>query len=111
MKEEMIAQVKALVEAPSCYEGLKELGQEWLKAVGSDKEKELTEKFMEELEADVLSIDDVLAFFESEAGEKMFGAETVAAWAEHAREVKANSGKWCDCPACAAGRAILDMKK
>lgn len=66
---------------------------------------------MAELEADVLSIDDVLAFFESDAGEKTFGAEQAAAYAAHAREVKAKGGKWCDCPACAPGREILDRKE
>ena len=38
-------------------------------------------------------------------------AKQAAAYAAHAREVKAKGGKWCDCPACAPGREILDRKE
>ena len=37
--------------------------------------------------------------------------QQAAAYAAHAREVKAKGGKWCDCPACAPGREILDRKE
>ena len=103
--------VKALIAAPSCYAGLKKIAEEYIAALSSDREKEAGRKLVAELEADVLSIDDVLAFFESDVGEKTFGAEQAAAYAAHAREVKAKGGKWCDCPACAPGREILDRKE
>ena len=101
MNEAIVEKVKALITAPSCYAGLKKIAEEYIAALGSDREKEAGRKLVAELEADVLSIDDVLAF----------GAEQAAAYAAHAREVKAKGGKWCDCPACAPGREILDRKE
>lgn len=111
MNEAIVEKVKALIAAPSCYAGLKKIAEEYIAALGSDREKEAGRKLVAELEADVLSIDDILAFFESDAGEKTFGVKQAAAYAAHAREVKAKGGKWCDCPACAPGREILDRKE
>ena len=81
MNEAIVEKVKALIAAPSCYAGLKKIAEEYIAALGSDREKEAGRKLVAELEADVLSIDDVLAFFESDAGEKTFGAEQAAAYA------------------------------
>ena len=64
-----------------------------------------------ELEEDVQSIDDTLAFFCSDAAKEIFGAETAANMAETARKVKASGEKICFCPACTAGKAILDNKE
>ena len=111
MNEAIVEKVKALIAAPSCYAGLKKIAEEYIAALGSDREKEAGRKLVAELEADVQTIDDVLAFFESDAGEKTFGVKQAAAYAAHAREVKAKGGKWCDCPACAPGREILDRKE
>ena len=38
----------------------------------------------------------------------MLGREKAAAMLAQAREVKAKGGKWCFCPACTAGRKILE---
>jgi hypothetical protein len=110
-KEQIIEKVKELINAPSCYAGLKAVAEDWLKAVGTADEKAASAKLVAELEADVQTIDSVLGFFESDAAREKFGAETAANYAAHFKEVKAAGGKWCDCPACAAGRAILDNKK
>ncbi|WP_296772289.1 hypothetical protein [Selenomonas sp.] len=40
----------------------------------------------------------------------MVGAETAAQMVAHFEEVKAAGGKWCDCPACQIGLAILENK-
>ena len=103
MNEAIVEKVKALIAAPSCYAGLKKIAEEYIAALSSDREKEAGRKLVAELE--------VLAFFESDAGEKTFGVKQAAAYAAHAREVKAKGGKWCDCPACAPGREILDRKE
>ncbi len=110
-KAEIRQKVQDLVNAPSCYAGLKAVAMEWLKAEGTEAEKEMSVKLVAELEDDVQTIDEVLEFFSSEAGQKAVGAEVAAGMAAHFKEVKAAGGKWCDCPACVAGRAILDNKE
>ena len=109
-KAEITEKVKELVNAPSCCAELKEAANEWITAQGTDKEKAMSEKLIAELEADVQSIDDVIALFSSETGEKIVGKEAAANMTAHFKEVKAAGGKWCDCPACKPGRAILDNK-
>ena len=39
-KEEIIEKVKEVMNAPSCYEGLKKVCESYLKAAGTDGEKD-----------------------------------------------------------------------
>ena len=102
--------VKAVLDAPSCCSELKEIAMEWLQAAGSDQEDHATKALLHELEEDVCTIDDVLAFFESPAAASMMGAETAKGLAEQARAHKAAGGTYCFCPACTNGKAILDIR-
>ena len=110
-KADIIGKVKDLIAAPSCCAKLKDLAEAWLKAVDTPVEKEMSAKLVAELEEDVQTIDAVIGFFGSEAGRKAVGEEVAASMLAHFKEVKAAGGKWCDCPACKAGRAILDNKE
>ena len=74
-------------------------------------EEEETKKFIAEMEEDIIPIDGLIAFAESDAGAKVFGGpEKAKGAAEHGREIKAAGAKYCDCPACAAVEAILSKK-
>ena len=85
--------------------------QAWLDAVGTEREAEETKKYIEELEADIMPVDNLIAFAESEMGAKVFGgAEAAKGVAEHGKAIKAAGAKYCDCPACAAVEAILEKK-
>ena len=110
-KAEIVEKVKDLVAAPSCYGPLKALAEEWLKAQGTAAEKEMSRKLVAELEKDVQTAEDSLSFFESEEGKKIVGEEFASKMAAHFKELIAAGGKWCDCPACTAGRAILDNRE
>ena len=94
----------------SCFE-LKDAAQKYLAALDTADEKAAGKILIAELEEDVQSIDDTLAFFCSDAAKEIFGAETAANMAETARKVKATGAKICFCPACTAGKAILDHKE
>ena len=64
------------------------------------------------MEEDIIPIDGLIAFAESDAGAKVFGGpEKAKGAAEHGREIKAAGAKYCDCPACAAVEAILSKKE
>ena len=98
------------MEAFSCSEEAKAAGQAWLDAVGTENEAKETEKYIAELEADIMPLDNLIAFAESDGGVKVFGAEKTKEVAAHAKELKAAGAKYCDCPACAAVEAILAKK-
>ena len=103
---------RELMAAPSCCAELKAAAQAWLDAAGTAKEQEETKKYIAELEADIMPVDNLIAFAESEMGAKVFGGEEAAQGvAEHGRQIKAAGGKYCDCPACAAVAAILEKKE
>lgn len=106
----MTEQVNALKDAPSCCAEAKAVCEEWLAAVGTDKEAEATRKLLVEVEADIMPIDGLISFAGSEAGEKVFGAEMAKNVLAHAEEIKAKGAKYCDCPACAACEKILAKK-
>ena len=78
VKEEVLNKVKEVMDASSCYEGLKTICGDYLKAVGTEKEKAAADVLKKELKADVNSIDEVIPFFESEEGEKVLGKDTAA---------------------------------
>lgn len=108
--EYVVAKAKELMAAPSCSAEAKEAAQAWIDAVGTDKQAEVTKNFIAEMEEDIMPVDGLIAFAESDAGAKVFGAEKAKGVAEHGKEIKAAGGKYCDCPACAAVEAILSKK-
>ena len=110
VKSYVTEQVKALLAAPSCCQEAKDAGQNWLDAVGTEKEKEAVAKLVAELEQDVIPIEGLVAFAGSEKAAEVFGLEKAQAILAHAKEVQAAGGKYCDCPACQAALAILEKK-
>ena len=114
MKQETLNFVKeqtaALIAAPSCSAEAKAAAEKWLAAAGTAAEAEATKAYVAELEADIMPIDGLIAFAGSEAGVGVFGAELAKNILAHAEEIKAAGAEYCDCPACAACKAILDKK-
>ena len=106
-REFIVEKIKAVISAPSCCKELKIIAQEYLDSDKSSKKPLITEKFLAELEADVQTIDEVLAFFSSEAGEKFFGLETANRLKAQAQKVKREGGKFWFIPACENGKIKL----
>ena len=106
-----VEKTKELMNAPTCAKELKESAQAWLDAIGTEKQADETKKYIAELEDNIMTVDGLIGFVESDAGIKHFGAETAANIAAHGKEIKANGAKYCDCPACAIAEAILDKKE
>ena len=111
VRDFVIEKTKDLMAAHSCSAEAKAAAQAWLDAAGTDKEAEETARYIEELEADIMPVDGLIAFAESEAGAQVFGPEKTKEVAAHGKEIKAAGAKYCDCPACAAAEAILSKKE
>lgn len=107
-QNELVKTVQKMIAAPSCCQELREAGQNWIAAAGAAAKKKAAAILLQEIREDIAPIDHVVDFFSSPRGIQIFGEERAGAIAAHAREVKAQGGKWCDCPACAAGLKILD---
>lgn len=106
----VVEKTRELIHAPSCSNEAKIAAQCWLDAVGTDAQKEETPKFLEELEEDIMPLDQLIRFAESEKGRRYFGADTAEGIAAHAKEIQAAGARYCDCPACLAVAAILEKK-
>ena len=109
--EYVTAKSHELMQAPTCSSETKAAAQAWLSAVGTAAEKEQTGKYVEELEADIMPIDNLIGFAGSEQGAAYFGADTAAGIVAHAKEIKAAGAQYCDCPACAIVADILAKKE
>ncbi|MEE3380388.1 MAG: heat-shock protein Hsp90 [Succiniclasticum sp.] len=107
----VLEKVKELLKAPSICPEMKKAAERYVAAVGTDREKEAGRALVAELKDDVQTIDEVSDFFASEDARKLFGAEQAAALSAQAAKVKAAGGKYCFCPACTAGAALLAMEK
>lgn len=99
-----------LLNAHSACKEIKEAAKNYLDAVGTEKEAEAAKLYIAELEADIMSIDGLIGFAESDMGAKIFGEEAAKNILAHAKERKAAGEKYCDCPACAACEALLNRK-
>ena len=106
-REEVIAEVKKLAEAPSVYTGLKEKAEHFLRAAGTAEEHASFHKLVEELKGDVLTIDQVIGFMDSPDGVKILGEKKAQELAAAAKKAKEQGEDTCICPACQAGKAIL----
>lgn len=106
----VVAKTHELINAPTCSGEARAAAQAWLDAVGTEAEAAETKKYVAELEGDIMPIDMLIAFAESDGGAQVFGADKAREVAAHAREIKAAGAKYCDCPACAAVEAILEQK-
>ena len=110
VKSFVTEKVNELLNAASCCAEAKTAGKNWLDALGTDKESEASRSLIAELEMDIMPVDGLIAFADSEAGIQVFGKEPASKVAAHGRELKAAGAKYCDCPACAATEAILAKK-
>lgn len=99
-----------LLAAPSACKEIKEAAQNYLDAVGKEGEAEAAKAYVAELEADIMPIDGLIAFAESDMGVKVFGTDGAKNVLIHAKERKEAGEKYCDCPACAACEALLNKK-
>lgn len=106
----IVEKTHELINAPTCNSETKSAAQAWLDAVGTDNEAAETQKYIKELESDIMPIDNLIGFAESEQGAQYFGADKANSIAAHAKEIKSKGAKYCDCPACAAVEAILVKK-
>lgn len=105
----VVEKTRELINAPTCSAETKAAAQAWLDAVGTEGEAAETKKYIEELEADIMPIDTLIGFAESDQGAQVFG-DAAKGIAAHAKEIKAAGAKFCDCPACAIVGEILEKK-
>lgn len=107
--EKAIERTKVLLSNWCCDE-LKEAAQAWLDSIGTDKQKDAGERYVAELQDSIVSVDGMLAFLPTKAAKAKFGEETSNKFYEHAKELKAQGIANCDCPACTAASAVLELK-
>ena len=85
----VVEKTNELINAPSCSREAKEAAKAWLDAAGTDKEAEATKAYIAELEEDIMPVDNLIAFAETEMGAKVFGGEEAAKGvAAHGREIR-----------------------
>ena len=106
----VLENVLKMIEAPSCYAGLKNKANTWMNSVNTKEEAVAAKALLEEIEADITGIDDLVAFAHSDKAKEIFG-DGAKAFAEHADELKKSGAKYCDCQACSAGLEILKERE
>ena len=109
-KQALIEKIKAMAAAPSCCPELTAAVQHYFDALGTDKEKVAAQNLIAEIEGDITTIDNLVAFAHSDRAKEIFG-EGQKGFAAHADELKASGAKYCDCGACAPALEILNNKE
>ena len=62
VKDYVIEKVNELINAPTCCAEAKKAAQNWLDALGTDREAEQTKSLIAELEQDIVTVDGLIAF-------------------------------------------------
>ena len=106
-KQEIIAKVNELIAAPTCNPELKAAAENYLKT----QDKASADELVKQLNEKVSTIDETIAFAESDMGKQVFGAEMAEGMAKKGHEFKASGEKYCFCPACQAGSVIYENKE
>ena len=106
-KKELIETAKKMKSAPSCCPDAQKAVGAWIEAVGTAQEKEAAQKMIAELKEDVTTIDGLIGFAQGPAKEVM-GEEKANSLLKEAQEAKAKGEKYCTCPACQAGKVLLE---
>lgn len=109
-RNEVIEQVRKLSAAPSVYGGLKEKADAFLGAVDTAREKPTYEALIEEIKSDVLTIDQLIGFTDSPEGIAAFGEKKASGLTIAAKKAKSQGETTCICPACQAGKVILENR-
>ena len=109
-KTEVKQEVEKLLKANSLCPKGREAVQAYLEAYGTANEKGKAEALLQELEEDITSIDDLIAFAGSEHGRQIFGEEKAAAILKAAKEAKEKGEETCICEACQIAKVILANK-
>ena len=99
---------QAVLDAPSACAEFKEAAQNYINAIGTENENSAWDNLVAEAKEDISTIDNTIAFFESDMAKQIFGEEIAAQKLAHAKEIKANGAIYCDCPGCTAALAIIN---
>ena len=111
LRGDLKAKVEALIAIPYCAEEIKTAAAAWLETYDdTNLNQEPAKALVKALEENIVSIDESLAFFESEHAKEVFGDQLEAKKAE-ALAAKAAGAKYCGCEACTLAAQILDGKE
>lgn len=79
VKDYVVEKTHELMEAASCSKEAKEAAQAWLDALGTAAEAEETKKYIAELEEDIMPLEGLIAFAESDM-ESRFSETPPVVW-------------------------------
>lgn len=102
--------VHALLDAPQSNPKVKEFAQSWIDAEGTPEQKELTKQLVSVAEQNIALIDETIDFAGSERATQILGKEGAANLLQHAKDIKAEGAKFCDCSSCTVAKKIIDLK-
>lgn len=102
--------VQALLDAPQSNPKVKEFAQSWIDAEGTPEQKELTKQLVSVAEQNIALIDETIDFAGSERATQILGKEGAANLLQHAKDIKAEGAKFCDCSSCTVAKKIIDLK-
>ena len=107
-REDMEKVVQDMISAKSCYPVLRARGEEWMNAGDTDTEEAAWKKLVAQAKVDIMPIDDLISFAASKTGTKVLGKEGAEMLLKHAKAIKTQGAKYCDCPACHGAAIVIE---
>ena len=123
MEKEKLEFVKGktqeLLQSQTCCAEGKAAAKAWLEAIGTEQEAAETERYLNELKADIMPIDQLIGFAGSEAGIQYFGEAAAKGIVSHAagtataqrvRRRKRFSKSWRYCKRHQSSSSVLFLR-
>ena len=112
LRDNLAEKTRRLIAVPYARPELKAAAQEWLDTMDDGKANgPATEKYVAALEEGLLTVEEGLAFLQSDDSEAVFGAEKRAELLANMKNLKAEGKEFCNCEACTLAKEILDQKQ
>lgn len=97
-----------MLAAPMASQTTKDAAQAWKDSIAAGADAEAaTNTLMDAISAHQTTIDNVIAFAQSDRAKQIYGKEKAAGMLAHEQERKKAGAKFCDCLACKPCHEVL----
>jgi hypothetical protein len=107
--EEIKELTEQLLQTKTLCKSGRQAALAWLQAVDTPNQAAADCAYRQELQEDILSVDELIAFAQSDRAEKYLGKEKADQLAKHGIQLKEKHAAHCDCAACQLAEKIVSL--
>ncbi|MBQ5995430.1 MAG: molecular chaperone Hsp90 [Clostridia bacterium] len=100
-----------ILKASSACPEIKAAAEAYLEASVTANSSDAGKALVTEAKDCISDIDSTIGFFSTDTAKEIFGAELAAEKLAHAKHIKSEGAKYCDCPGCTAALKVIENEE